>query len=86
MRRCAGCGSSRPKKEMIRVGLEGWTVTTGVVKSSGRGAYLCPEPECIERARRRGSLDRSLKARVPSEVYEQVELLSKESGWQQERR
>ena len=78
-RTCTGCGAKRPKREMIRIGSDGWTVTRGEVKLSGRGAYVCPDPRCIELARQRGRIDRVLRARVPKELYEQIELLSRES-------
>src|SRR5512136_1661850 len=45
IRTCAGCGARRPKGEMIRVGAgqSGEVVVAGKGKSSGRGAYLCPD-------------------------------------------
>lgn len=84
MRKCVGCGSRRPKAELVRVGSDPWTVTTGVVKLCGRGVYLCPARGCVEKARTRGNLERTLGARVPDEVYRQIEMLVKEShkNWQ----
>ena len=79
MRRCAACGARRPKSDLIRVGAEGWTVTRAQVKLSGRGAYECPEADCIENARGRGGLERALSVKVPPQVYEKMEQLSKES-------
>ncbi|MHB8896552.1 MAG: YlxR family protein [Candidatus Geothermincolia bacterium] len=79
VRRCAGCGSRKPKLEMVRIGSAGWTVTRGKIKLSGRGAYVCPALDCIEGARRRGSLDRSIGKRVPEDVYEKIVAVSKES-------
>jgi len=78
-RTCTGCGAKRPKGDMIRIGSDGWTVTRGEVKLSGRGAYVCPAEGCIELARQRGRIDRALRTRVPAELYEQIELLSRES-------
>jgi uncharacterized protein len=78
-RTCTGCGARRSKRELIRIGSDGWTVTRGEVKLSGRGAYVCPDERCIELARRRGRMDRVLRVKVPEELYEQVELLSRES-------
>jgi len=79
-RKCTGCGASRPKEEMIRVGADGWTVTRRRAKLSGRGAYVCPRQECIERARRTGAMERTLRTRIPTGVFERVEVLSKESN------
>lgn len=39
-------------------------------KKSGRGAYVCPKPECLVLARKRKGLDRGLKTSVAPEVYD----------------
>jgi predicted RNA-binding protein YlxR (DUF448 family) len=80
VRRCVACRASRPKAEMIRVGAAGgWRVTRGDVKLQGRGAYVCPSEDCTTRARERGCIDRALHAKAPQDVYETIELLSRES-------
>jgi predicted RNA-binding protein YlxR (DUF448 family) len=38
-------------------------------KMNGRGAYLCPNPECLKKAIRAKALDRSLEVEIPEEVY-----------------
>ena len=38
-------------------------------KMNGRGAYLCPNPECLKKAIRSKALDRSLEVEIPEEVY-----------------
>ncbi len=37
-------------------------------KRSGRGAYLCPEPSCWERALSKGQLSRALRTNLTEEV------------------
>lgn len=74
MRRCVGCGEMKPKKELIRIVLTeeaAMVDTTG--KKNGRGAYLCADPECLKRARKSKGLERSLKAEIPAQVYENLE-------------
>lgn len=74
MRKCIGCGEMREKKEMMRVLKcdEGIILdTTG--KKNGRGAYLCKKPECFSMAVKNKGLERSLKVRIPKEVYETLE-------------
>ena len=73
-RRCVGCGEMKSKKELLRIirtdeGIE--LDLTG--KRNGRGAYICAEPECLQRARKSKGLERSLKAAIPAEVYEELE-------------
>ncbi|MBU1944684.1 MAG: YlxR family protein [Actinobacteria bacterium] len=80
VRTCAGCGKRRPKHEMIRVGLDrdGEFLLGGAGKVPGRGVYLCPDGRCVEAARRRGSLQRSLGAGVPGELFGEIERLCEE--------
>ena len=75
MRQCMGCRERLPKREMIRV----VRCTDGNVqldfsgKLSGRGAYICPKTECMKKARKAKSLDRSLETDIPEEVYARLE-------------
>ena len=39
----------------------------------GRGAYICPNPECLKKAIRSKALDRSLEVTIPEEVYQRLE-------------
>ena len=60
----AGPGGAHPQGE-IRVDPSG--------KKSGRGAYLCPNPECLKKARRAKRLERALDCPIPEEVYDRLE-------------
>ena len=74
MRQCVGCGEMKAKKEQIRVIKTEEEVlldTTG--RKNGRGAYICANPECLKKARKSKGLERSLKASIPDEVYENLE-------------
>ena len=42
-------------------------------KMNGRGAYLCPNPECLKKAIRSKALDRSLEVEIPQEVYDRLQ-------------
>ena len=42
-------------------------------KLNGRGAYVCPDPECLKKARKAKSLERSLETLIPEEVYDRLE-------------
>ena len=41
-------------------------------KMNGRGAYICPNPECRKRALKSKALDRSLEVTIPEEVYDRL--------------
>ena len=42
-------------------------------KKPGRGAYVCPDPECLKKARKSRALERAFSAALPPEVYEALE-------------
>ena len=75
MRMCTGCGEMKPKKELVRVVRtpQGEILLDPSGKKSGRGAYLCPNPECLKKAIRSKALDRSLEVTIPEEVYQRLE-------------
>lgn len=84
MRKCTGCNEMHPKKELIRVIVtpEGSIELDKTGKKNGRGAYICPNATCLERAVKTKGLDKSLKISVPSDIYERLreELESDEKG------
>ena len=74
-RQCMGCRERRPKKEMIRVvrGTDGNVSLDFGGKMNGRGAYVCPNPDCLKKALRSKALDRSLEVTIPEEVIVRLE-------------
>ena len=74
-RQCMGCRERREKRAMIRVVRtpEGEVTLDFSGKKNGRGAYLCPNPDCLKKAIRSKSLDRSLEVTIPQEVYDRLE-------------
>ena len=74
MRMCVGCREMKEKKELIRVvrSPEGDVSLDPGGKKSGRGAYVCKDPDCLMTAVRRKGLERSLKCRVDAQVYEDL--------------
>lgn len=74
MRQCVGCGEMKAKKELIRViKTEEEVLLDTTRRKNGRGAYICANPECLKKARKSKGLERSLKASIPDEVYENLE-------------
>ena len=73
-RQCMGCRERKAKRELIRV----VRMTDGNVsldfsgKLNGRGAYICPDPTCLQKARKARALERSLETEVPEQVYERL--------------
>ena len=74
-RQCMGCRERKEKREMIRVvrSPEGEISLDFRGKAPGRGAYICPNAECLKRAIRAKSLERSLDVAIPAEIYARLE-------------
>ncbi len=74
-RQCMGCRERKDKRALIRVvrGTDGNVSLDFSGKLPGRGAYLCPDPECLKKAQRAKSLERSLEVPIPQEVYSRLE-------------
>ena len=75
MRMCTGCGEMKPKRELIRVvkSPEGVVSLDSTGRSPGRGAYVCPDPECLKKARKSKRLERVFSSEIPEEVYDALE-------------
>ena len=74
-RQCMGCRERKPKKEMIRIvrSPEGDVNLDFSGKRNGRGAYICPSPDCLKKALRSKAIDRSLEVTLPAEVIARLE-------------
>ena len=74
LRKCTGCGEMKDKREMIRVVKEssGEVSLDFTGKKAGRGAYVCPTIECLEKAQKSKGLERSFKTGISKEVYESL--------------
>ncbi len=72
MRKCLGCNEMKPKKELIRAvkSPEGEISLDLTGKKSGRGAYICPDKGCFDKARKGKRLERALETKIPESVYD----------------
>lgn len=75
MRQCVGCREMKEKRALIRVvkSPEGEISLDFRGKKPGRGAYLCPDPACLARARKSKALERAFSTALAGEVYEALE-------------
>ena len=75
MRQCLGCNEHKPKRELLRVvrGPEGDVSLDFTGKKSGRGAYICQDIKCLQRARKSKRIDRNLECEIPETVYDAME-------------
>ncbi len=63
-RTCLGCRQRRPKRELVRLvrGADGRVAMDAAGTAPGRGAYVCAEPGCVERALKAGRLGHAFRA------------------------
>ena len=75
MRMCTGCGQMKPKRELVRVvkSQDGEIVLDLTGKKAGRGAYVCRDIECLQKARQARRLEKAFSCRIPDEVYDRME-------------
>ena len=71
-RMCVACREIKPKAEMIRVScFNDEVLVDNDSKGQGRGAYICNNKACIEKAQKIRGLERGLKTGVSAEIYEE---------------
>ncbi|MCL2105662.1 MAG: YlxR family protein [Oscillospiraceae bacterium] len=75
MRKCVGCNEMKPKRELIRAvkSPEGGVSLDLGGKAPGRGAYVCPNVECLKKARKARRLERAFSSQIPAEIYDGME-------------
>ena len=73
-RQCMGCRERKAKRDMIRIvrGTDGTVNLDFGGKANGRGAYICPDPECLKKAQKSKALERSLEVPIPETVYDRL--------------
>ncbi len=69
-RTCIGCGLVKDKKQMVRIvrSPQGEISLDRSGKKPGRGAYVCDEAACIEKAFQSKALEKALQVKIPAEV------------------
>lgn len=75
LRMCTGCGEMKPKKELVRiVHTKDDKIKVDLTgKLSGRGAYLCHNKSCLNKAVKAKRLERTFSVQIPPEIYERLE-------------
>ena len=74
VRRCVGCNTQKPKKELVRVvrSPDGTVSVDLTGKKAGRGAYLCPSTACLAKARKAKRMQNAFGVEVPDEVFDRL--------------
>lgn len=79
-RTCIGCNEKKDKKDFIRIVKDNQNNIsidkTG--KANGRGAYICDNIDCLEKAIKNKKIEKSFKMNIDEEIYNNLrEMISK---------
>lgn len=73
-RTCIGCNIKKDKNDFIRIVKDNQNNIsidrTG--KANGRGAYICDNIECLEKAIKNKRIEKSFKMQIDESVYENL--------------
>lgn len=74
VRQCMGCREMKPKNEMVRIirTPENEICLDKTGRMNGRGAYICMNIECFNKAVRSKAVERALKVSIPDDIYEAI--------------
>ncbi|HEY9809437.1 MAG TPA: YlxR family protein [Halomicronema sp.] len=72
LRCCVSCRRIADKKEFWRIVRVYPSHQVQLDQGEGRSAYLCPLLSCLKAAQKKNRLGRTLKANVPSEIYQSL--------------
>lgn len=73
-RSCIGCNIKKDKKELIRVvkDKDGNISIDKTGKANGRGAYICNNVQCLEKAIKSKRLERTFEKSIDTQIYENL--------------
>jgi len=74
LRTCAITREKMPKKDLLRIVRtpEGNVVVDETGRQNGRGVYITKSIEVLEKAKKQGSLQKSLEVEIPDTIYEEI--------------
>lgn len=72
LRKCIGCNEMKDKRELVRIvrNKEGEISVDLTGKKPGRGAYICKNAACLEKAQKAKRLERAFSAKIEPEIYD----------------
>lgn len=75
LRMCVGCREMKVKKELIRIvrSPDGEVFMDSTGKKAGRGAYICPNLQCFNKAVKSKSIQKALEHEIPADILATIE-------------
>ena len=73
-RTCSVCRTQKNKNELLRIvrNKDNIINVDEIGKQPGRGAYICYDMECLEKAKKSKKLENALETKIEEEIYEQM--------------
>ena len=81
-RSCAVCRAQKNKNELLRIvkNKENEIKIDEKGKEPGRGAYICYDMKCLEKAKKTRKLENALETKINEDIYKQIEDIIKKVG------
>ena len=78
-RSCVICRTQKNKNELLRIvkNKENIVRIDEKGKESGRGAYICYNMDCLEKAKKTKKLEKSLDTKIDENIYLEIEEIIK---------
>ena len=73
-RTCTVCRTQKNKSELLRIvkNKENIIKVDEKGKEPGRGAYICLDMECFEKAKKSKKLEKALDIKIDDEIYDEI--------------
>lgn len=82
-RSCVICRTQKNKNELLRIvkNKDNIVKVDEKGKEAGRGAYICYNKECLEKAKKNKKLEKALNTKINEEIYIEIEKnIEKKNG------
>ena len=82
MRMCVGCKEMKNKRDLVRIVKtpQDELVLDDTGKLSGRGAYICRDVACLQKAVKSKGLERSFKMKISDDIFAQLSVKIGDNG------
>lgn len=73
-RTCMGCNTKKDKKDLIRIvkAKEGEISIDRTGRANGRGAYICDNIDCLEKAIKTKRIEKVFETKIEDEIYNKL--------------
>ena len=82
-RTCSVCRTQKNKNDLLRIvkNKENIIKVDEMGKEPGRGAYICYDVQCLEKAQKTKKLEKVLEIKLENELYQQMKnIIEKKNG------